>query len=99
MQALALAARQEGAILPGNHDGLMFGIFNHKFVGRMLEASGQAWYRGCLRGATEASGGAPVSVDPHDAVVTKRDFILAYLALFGTRPEAPHPDTPAIRRG
>jgi hypothetical protein len=87
MQALALSARQEGAILPGNHDGLMFGIFNHKFVGRLLEASGQAWYRGCLRGATEAASAAPVSDNPHDAVVTKRDFILAYLALFGTRSE------------
>ena len=87
MQGFALSARQEGAVLPGNHDGLMFGIFNHKFAGRMLEASGHAWYRGCLRGATGADASTPVAVDPHDAVVTKRDFIVAYLALFGTRPE------------
>ena len=33
---------------------------------------------------TRWRGGRP---SLHDAIVTKRDFILAYLALFGTRPE------------
>ena len=78
MGTFLVSARQEGAVLPGNHDGLMFGIFNHKVAGKVLEGTGHAWYRGCLRGTAESAGGK--GPDPRDAVVNKRDFIAAYLA-------------------
>jgi len=79
MSAFVTSARQEAAVLPGNHDGLMFGIFNHMLAANAPGNAGQAWQRGCLRGATEAGGGA--SANPRDVVVTKRDFIAAYLNL------------------
>lgn len=77
MSAFIAAAKQEGAVLPGNHDGLMFGIFNHMLDGNAPGYAGQAWQRGCLRGATASESAA--STSPRDTVVTKRDFIAAYL--------------------
>ena len=81
MSVFVRSAKQEGAVLPGNHDGLMFGIFNHQLAGK-AGGSGQAWYRGCLRGATEPGGST--SDDPLAAVVTKRDYITAYLRMLAT---------------
>jgi hypothetical protein len=77
MSALVTSARQEGAVLPGNHDGLMFGIFNYPLVGEVLEKSGRAWYRGCVRGA-EDDGRTPIQ-SARAAAVDKRGFIAAYL--------------------
>lgn len=93
---LAEAARQPIAVLPGNHDGLMFGIFNLPVVGAVAEMTGHAWYRGCLRGAEESetdkrSSGLASTVD-------RRTFLSAYLATLdstfppGTGPGIPAPD-------
>jgi hypothetical protein len=79
MRALVTTARQEAAILPGNHDGLMFGIFNYQVAGEVLEQSGHAWYRGCVRGAQDDAL-APIQT-ARDAAVDKRGFIAAYLEL------------------
>jgi hypothetical protein len=77
MNAVFSAATQPGAILPGNHDGLMFGIFNYPVVGRVIEASGHAWYRACASGADD--GGDISRIRPRDTAVDKRGFIHAYL--------------------
>jgi hypothetical protein len=82
MGALIRAAKSETALLPGNHDGLMFGIFNAPVVGDVLKTSGHAWYRGCIRGASESSATTPP--DPREAAVDRRQFIAAYLNVLGT---------------
>jgi hypothetical protein len=79
MRALLAAARQEGAVLPGNHDGLMFGIFNYPVVGDLLEKTSNPWYQGCLRGTKET--GAKDARSARDAALDKREFIAEYLAL------------------
>jgi hypothetical protein len=80
--AIFATARQPAAILPGNHDGLMFGIFNHPVVGKVLEGSGHAWYRACAHGATGGAGG----VSPRETAVDKREFIAEYLTLLASGP-------------
>jgi hypothetical protein len=82
MGALIRAARSETALLPGNHDGLMFGIFNAPVVGDVLKTSGHAWYRGCIRGAAE--GSATAAPDPRKSAVDRREFISTYLNVLGT---------------
>jgi hypothetical protein len=79
MQRLVTSARQEGVILPGNHDGLMFGIFNEPLATATVGANSSPWYRGCLRGAAARDGTA--KEDIRDAVVDKREFINVYLEL------------------
>lgn len=63
-----------GAILPGNHDGLMFGIYGYNVYDLALDPGAKKWNRACRRGA-----------DPVDAqhrteneALTKRDFIAMY---------------------
>jgi len=98
--ALGKAATQPIAILPGNHDGLMFGIFNLPVVGDIAEKTGHAWYRGCLRGteesATDTRGTGLAST------VDRRTFISTYLASVATIPEpvpglAPVSETGRVR--
>ena len=68
--------RQPLVILPGNHDGLMFGIFNPNVLERLFDVESTKWHRGCLRGnskdltLTESASGA---------ALTKRGFIAGYL--------------------
>ena len=64
-----------GAVVPGNHDGLMFGIYSYPLDAR-LDRGAQRWHRACRRGA-----------DPDDTryrtgseALGKRDFIRLYLA-------------------
>jgi len=84
MRAVFSAATQPSAILPGNHDGLMFGIFNHPVVGKVLESAGHGWYRACVRGARE--DGDVTRLNPRDAVVDKREFITTYLNFLSSGP-------------
>ncbi len=77
VRGLATSARQEVAILPGNHDGLMFGIFNQPIATAMVGNTAQPWFRGCLRGAGDAKGDGKASM--RAAAVDKREFIYAYL--------------------
>jgi hypothetical protein len=65
-----------GAILPGNHDGLMFGIYGYNVLGTTLDPDAKKWNEGCRRGA-----------EPDDAqhrtereALTKREFIAGYIA-------------------
>ena len=82
ISALFDNALQPTAILPGNHDGLMFGIFNEPRVTTKLQGSGRAWYRGCMRGARE--DGAGEQQDPREVTLDKRDFITEYLGRLAT---------------
>jgi hypothetical protein len=79
MRSLVKAARPPTAILPGNHDGLMFGIFNQPLATATLEKAMNPWYRGCLRGSLDAEGSAQQSI--REAAVDKREFIAAYLEM------------------
>jgi hypothetical protein len=79
MQRVVTSARQEGVLLPGNHDGLMFGIFNQPLATATLGTTTSPWHRGCLRGATASGGAAKETL--RDAVVDKRAFIGAYLEM------------------
>ena len=87
------AAPNAGVILPGNHDGLMFGIYGYNVLEAALDPDAKKWNRACRRGA-----------EPEDAThktgseaLTKRDFITGYIAAQagGHRPkpglEAPPP--------
>ena len=94
MGALIRAAKSETALLPGNHDGLMFGIFNVPVVGDVLKTSGHAWYRGCIRGAAESSATAPP--DPRESAVNRRGFIAAYLNVLGTDWHHPIKGIPSV---
>ena len=73
MRSLVKAARPPTAILPGNHDGLMFGIFNQPLATATLEKALNPWYRGCLRGTLESGDGA--KQDIRDAAVDKRGSV------------------------
>jgi hypothetical protein len=98
--ALGKAATQPIAILPGNHDGLMFGIFNLPVFGEIAEKTGHAWYRGCLRGAEE--GATDKRRSGLGSTVDRRTFISTYLTSVATIPEpapglAPVPETGRVR--
>lgn len=59
MRKIFQAATQPSAILPGNHDGLLFGIFNYNMVDIILDPGAAKWDRGCRRGANpDAQAGA-----------------------------------------
>ena len=79
------STQNAGAILPGNHDGLMFGIYGYNVLGASLDSEAKKWHEGCRRGA-----------EPDDAqhrtdseALTKREFIAGYIAALahGPRPK------------
>jgi len=74
---IMLAAPNPGAILPGNHDGLMFGIYGYNVFEAATNAGARKWDRACRRGAGEGSEDFRTA---HEAF-TKRDFIAALIAL------------------
>lgn len=96
MERIFRSATSPGAILPGNHDGLMFGIFAHNLFAPD-EIGPQKWNRLCRRGAD------PLRQDfkSENEALTKRGFIAAYLhgqskfpqivpGLEGPPPQGPH---------
>jgi hypothetical protein len=70
------AAGRSGAILPGNHDGLMFGIYGYNILEAALDPDAQKWNRACRRGAAPAD---TTHMSASEAF-SKRDFISQYLA-------------------
>lgn len=75
MEKIIRATPQPGAILPGNHDGLMFGIYAYNMGGVNLDGDARKWNHACRRGA------APDD-DQHKTdkeAFTKRDFISLYI--------------------
>lgn len=69
-------AGRTGAILPGNHDGLMFGIYSYRILDKVLDPSARKWNRACRRGAAADD---PSRKTANEAF-SKREFITSYLA-------------------
>jgi hypothetical protein len=84
MSRIFRSAGRSGAILPGNHDGLMFGIYRYDIVNALRDRGAVKWNAACRRGAA-----------PEDAkhrtgneAFGKRDFIALYLAEHAADPQA-----------
>lgn len=69
-------AGRPGAILPGNHDGLMFGIYNYRILDAVLDADAVRWNLACRRGASAEDGRFKTARE----AMSKRDFINLYLS-------------------
>ena len=71
---------QAGAILPGNHDGLMFGIYAYGTLGttpgEQAVPREHRWNRACRRGASSADKDHQTDTE----ALTKREFIALYIA-------------------
>jgi hypothetical protein len=75
---------QIGAILPGNHDGLMFGIYRYDIVGAQGDSGAQKWNAACRR---VAAPGDTTSTTANEAL-GKRDLIARYLTELSFAQEA-----------
>jgi hypothetical protein len=76
MRKVFQATRQPHVILPGNHDGLLFGIFNYDVFDNLFSGTTSDWDRACRRGRSEVA----TAVEPRSgAALTKRGYIVAYL--------------------
>jgi len=69
------ASGRMGAVLPGNHDGLMFGIYRYDIVRALSDPGAKKWSAACRRGA-EAEDRKFATTDE---AFSKRDFIARYL--------------------
>lgn len=81
---------QNGAVVPGNHDGLMFGIYAYGLLGHddlnKPAPQVQRWNQACRRGAGELD----TEHKTENEAFSKRDFIAFYIAQQSTgRPEKP----------
>jgi hypothetical protein len=65
-----------GAVLPGNHDGLMFGIYNYSILEAVLDPGSQRWHKACRRGASLDD----TRYKTEGEALSKRDFISRYIA-------------------
>ena len=79
MRKVFQAARQPHVILPGNHDGLLFGIFNYDVFGNLFSGKTSDWDRACRRGRAEVGEVGEVVEPRSGAALTKRGYIVAYL--------------------
>lgn len=71
------SARQPVAILPGNHDGLMFGIFNYNLSERFRDPNTAKWDHGCRRGGDLM---AETGLQARGTAVNKFDFLRSYVS-------------------
>jgi hypothetical protein len=97
MQKIFEVATQPGAILPGNHDGLLFGIFNYDFITDRLSAGALQWRRGCRQGAGPEE--TPASADGRGPGLNKRQFLAAYLEALAVGPQPQAGLTPPAASG
>ncbi|MFY7865369.1 hypothetical protein [Roseateles sp.] len=79
------AAGRAGAILPGNHDGLMFGIYGYSIMDDILNRDALKWNQACRRGAEMENKAHKSS----NEAFSKRDFIQMYLAGQAAVPSQP----------
>ncbi len=96
MMKLGLSLKQPGAILPGNHDGLLFGIFNPDTLNPSGDRDARRWNQGCRSPLREGPGSPEAG---RQEAVTKRDFIGAYLQLAAARMQPGHGLVPPPRTG
>ena len=76
MTAIFRTAGRPGAILPGNHDGLMFGIYGYRILDAVLDAGARQWNHACRRGAAPDDDSRRTA----EEALSKRDFIALYLS-------------------
>lgn len=86
MTRIFRGAPQPGAILPGNHDGLMFGIYSYNLLEAEFDPDALRWNKACRRGAAPDDARHKTE---HEAF-TKRDFIALYISEH-SRQTANHP--------
>ncbi len=79
------SAKQPVAILPGNHDGLMFGIFNYNLADRLRDPGSANWDRGCRRGGDLA---AETGLQATGKAVNKTDYLRAYVTEIARGPHS-----------
>lgn len=79
MRQLFEFAPPRGALLPGNHDGLMFGIYGYDVIGAATDEGARKWNTACRRGVEADKDGR--------AAFTKRDFIATYLEGLRSNPQ------------
>ena len=70
------ASQSPGAILPGNHDGLMFGIYAYNLFDVARDIGASRWNLACRRGTESGSG----AFRTDNEALSKRDFIANYIA-------------------
>lgn len=86
-------AAQPLAIVPGNHDGLLFGIFNYRVDDIVRDPESARWDRACRNGTRLAESKTRAGV--HRAALTKRDFVELYLQAMRARHPGARLDPPA----
>ena len=69
---------QPGVILPGNHDGLLFGIFNYDVTHWATDEDARRWNMGCHLPVT---GERQAHHESRNQAVTKPVFIATYLRM------------------
>jgi len=84
MRRIFQSARQEKAILPGNHDGLLFGIFNHDLLTDYLSGDVLEWQRGCR--SVDEGEEVSADADGRGPALNKRMFIQKYIELLAAGP-------------
>jgi hypothetical protein len=96
MRKVFQVARQPHVILPGNHDGLLFGIFNYDVFDNLFSGKTSDWDRACRRGRSGTGG----IVEPRSgAALTKRGYIVAYLSYLAGGPHSRLPGLPMPQSG
>ena len=75
MTQIFRATGRTGAILPGNHDGLMFGIYGYNILEAVADPEGKRWNEACKRGAGLDDGSRKTG----NEAFSKREFINLYL--------------------
>jgi hypothetical protein len=83
-------AGRQGVILPGNHDGLMFGIYGYNLLDAALDPDAQRWNRRLPARCGRLDDGSRRTADE---ALSKRDFINLYLERTrqACRPRMPGP--------
>jgi len=77
-------AKQPVAILPGNHDGLLFGIFNRDLLPDYLSGGSLEWQRGCRHGAEDEN--SPYHKEGRGPGLNKRQFLASYIDFLASSP-------------
>jgi len=95
MAKIFRAAPEQGAILPGNHDGLMFGIYAYSLLAANLDADAHKWNHACRRGAAPDDN----RHKSDNEAFSKRDFIALYIAEHARRAPAKPGLTPPPGQG
>jgi hypothetical protein len=82
MTKIFRATGRSGAILPGNHDGLMFGIYGYNILEAVADTEAARWNKACRRGAAMDDTRHKTGRE----AFSKRDFINLYLAEYAKMP-------------